>query len=209
MELNDGNPEQTEDRPEDEALKKPGTGRTVVVACVAVLAVCAAIYSASRVSREEQRRRAALGAAAGSGYAIPDPVGAEDAPIQFTVILGHCVAPAMDNFVRIAEAWPDKIHADFYAYESVEGSKIIADHGETLACIFVNGENRFTVETDGETRELHFHGPPGGPYNMRDVVDVLRMKMLDHFGELPPDFDDVTGGIGAPATETAARTAEP
>jgi hypothetical protein len=191
----------TDDQPEGDSRTQRSTAKTVLAVCVAILAVCAALYSGSRVYRQEQRRRAASRSASAmeAGHRIPDPVGAEDARILMTVILGHCVASAMDEFVKLAEAWPDKIRVKCYAYESAEGAKIIADHGETLACIFINGENRFTLKTGGEKRELHFHGPPGESYRVRDVVDVVRTKMLELYGELPPDFDEVAGRIGAPA----------
>jgi hypothetical protein len=201
----------TDDQPESETGTKRGAAKTVLATCVAALAVCAAIYSGSRVYHQEQRKRAAsqAGPTTGAAHTIPDPVGSKDAPICITVVLGHCVAPAMDDFVTLAEAWPDKIRVECYAYESSEGAKIVADHGETLACIFINGENRFALESGGKRKELHFHGPPGGPYGIRDVVDVVRVKMLDLDGQLPPDFEDVAGRIGPRTASASERAPEP
>jgi hypothetical protein len=195
-----GDPERTDGQPDSKVSTKHSTSMTVLAACIAILALGAALYSVSRVYRQEQRRRAGLlsDGTMGGGYKIPDPVGAEDARIQMTVILGHCVAPAMDEMVKLAEAWPDKIRVTCYAYESPEGAKIVADHGETLACVFINGENRVALKTDGKKREVHFHGPPGESYSVKDVVEVVRMKMPELHGKLPPDFDAVTSRIGTP-----------
>jgi HAMP domain-containing protein len=201
----------SDDQLEGDVRTKRSTAKTVVAACVAILAVCGALYSGSRVYRQEQRRRAGShrDATMSTGHKIPDPVGAEDARIRITVVLGHCVASAMDEFVKLAEAWPDKVRVKCYAYESPEGAKIVSDHDETLACIFINGENRFTLKTDGKKRELHFHGPPGESYSVRDVVEVVRMKMLELYGELPPDFDDVASRVGAPGAPEPAPDPEP
>jgi len=200
MEHGDESTEQTDEQPEGETVAKRSTAKGALAVCLVILAVCAAIYSVSRVYRQEQRRRAGLlsDGTMGPGYTIPDPVGAKDARIQITVILGHCVAPAMDELVKLGEAWPDKVRVECYAYESPEGAKIVADHRETLACIFINGENRFTLKTGGKTKALHFRGPPGGSYTVEDVVEVVRVKMVELYGKLPPDFDDVAGRISTP-----------
>ena len=126
-----------------------------------------------------QHRAARPGAASGTGppqpaagAEIPDPVGSESAKPRITVVLGHCFAPVMRHFVPCGEAWPDLVRG-FFAFESQEGQRIVAEQGETLACIIINGENRFTIPDGEGEREVHFYGPPGRNCKLADVVAVL------------------------------------
>jgi len=188
----------SEHDPTPQPTRQPGGSdntrlKTIVAVCVLVVALAASVYSFMLVQREEQRKRELAQAAPTEGEgAIPEPVGAEDAKIKVCVVLGHCFRPMMKSFVTMGEAWPDKVRCEFHAYESAEGQKIVTGHGERLACILIDDENRFTIEQDGQEREVHFHGPPGDGYRMAEIIEVLRVKMVDLYGEAPADFAEVT-----------------
>jgi hypothetical protein len=178
------------DEPPAEPARR-SRAKLVAAVCLLVAGVAAAVYSGVRTMREQQRRQAALTPVAmPKPMAPPAPIGSEDAKLKIEVCLGHCVSAMFQPFAECAEAWPDRIRAEFYAYESEEGRKLVQAHGETLACVFFNGENRFTLEDGGERREVHFHGPPGNEYQIRDLGQVLRLKMKEAYGSLPPDFEE-------------------
>jgi hypothetical protein len=155
-----------------------------------VIAVVAALSSAVHTYRAEQRRRAQAATAPAFVVIKDREVGQEDAKLKVEACLGPCIASLFLPFAECAEAWPDKLRAEFYAYDSPEGQKFCADHGEDLACICFNGEDRFTLGEGDSSREVHFYGPPGGGYTVRDLAEVLRMQMEEVHGDLPPDFDE-------------------
>ena len=174
-----------------EGKQRPSGTKWALAVCFLAVALAAAVYSGVRTIRQEQRRVAAGSTPMPEGMAPPEPIGSEDAKLKSEVCLGHCLSPLFKPFVECAEAWPDKIRAELYAYESQEGQALIQAHGETLACIFFNGENRFTIGDEGDSREVHFHGPPGEGYTLRDLEDVLRTRLEEIYGAVPEDFEEI------------------
>lgn len=185
-------PEQPEHVPPDAPESTRSTGsRAAVWLAVGLLAVAvaAALSSAIHTYRSEQRRRTSI-AAGGAPPSKPRAVGSEDAQLKIEACLGPCIEFLFDGFETCAEAWPDKVRAEFIAYQSPQGQRFCAEHGEDLACIFFNGKNRFTLGEGDSARELHLYGPPGDGYTVRDLGEVLRMQMEEVYGELPADFDE-------------------
>ena len=128
-----------------------------------------------------------------SGPAMPDDFGSEDAELKIEACVGHCITFVAVGIAKAVEAWPDKVRAEFYAYESEAGQKFVEEHGEELACIFLNGENRFTIERDGKQKDVHLAGPPSGEWDMADLAAVIKQQWLKVYGELPEGFDAKLG----------------
>ncbi len=178
-----------------------------VAVSLLVIAVAAALSSAVHTYRSEQRRRAQAEAVALSGAAAQQrAVGSQDARLKIEACLGPCIAPLFDAFAACAEAWPDRIRAEFIPYDSPEGQKFCNEHGEDLACIFFNGRNRFTLGEGDSRRKVHFYGPPEGEaYAVRDLPEVLRMQMEEVYGEVPPDFDEKVTAFEAVDLDSGAE----
>jgi hypothetical protein len=176
------------DAPSD--TRRPGNRLAVWLAVgLLVIAVAAALYSAIHMYRSEQRHHASL-AAGVAPPPEPRAAGSPDAELKIEACLGPCVESPFDAFEACAKAWPDKIRAEFIPYLSPQGQQFCAEHGEDLACIFFNGQNRFTLGEGDSSREVRFSGPPGVGYTTGDLAEVLRMQMEEVYGELPPDFDE-------------------
>lgn len=174
-----------------ENAPRPASAKALwLAAALLVIAVVAALSSVMHTYRAEQRRKAQAVEPPAFVVIEDRQVGQEDAKLKVEACLGPCIASLFIPFAECAEAWPDKLRAEFYAYDSPEGQKFCADHGEDLACILFNGENRFTLGEGDSGRQVHFSGPPGDGYTARDLAEVLRMQMEEVYGELPADFDE-------------------
>jgi hypothetical protein len=183
------------DDPGGEA-QPPATKPIVTWIAVGFLAaaVIAALSSAVHTYRSLHPRRVEVVSARPPAYELPQPTGSEDAGLKVEACLGDCIAPEFDWLAECAAAWPDKLRTEFLAYQSSEGQRFCADHGEELACVFLNGKNRFILGEGDSRREVHFCGPPGDEYQMQDLVEVLRMQMEEAYGEAPADFAQRTAG---------------
>ncbi len=174
-----------------EKAPRPASAKALwLAAALLAIAVVAALSSAVHTYRAEQRRRAQVAGPSASVMIQDRTVGQEDAKLKIEACLGPCIASLFVPLAECAQAWPDKLRAEFYAYDSPEGQKFCADHGEGLACIFFNGKNQFTLGEGDSSREVRLSGPPGEAYTARDLAEVLRGQMEELYGELPPDFDE-------------------
>ena len=183
---------------EAEQGRKPYTPGQKAIVVLLLLLIAGAVGSATLTvskdwSREPQPPELVgdpmcSGPAAGLA-SVPDPVGSLEARIKIEACLGHCIGGEMQRIAAVAAAWPDQIRAEFYSYESTEGQQFVSDHDESLACIFVNGENSFTITKDGEETGIAFSGPPGGSYQVDDLAPVLKAKFQEVYGAVPADFD--------------------
>ncbi|MGC9319581.1 MAG: hypothetical protein ACP5KN_16240 [Armatimonadota bacterium] len=124
------------------------------------------------------------------GEPLPEDFGAEDAALKIEVCVGPCIAFVANGIADAVDEWPDRARVEFHEYMSEEGQKFVSDHGESLACIFFNGENRFTIRDDDGEREVHISGPPGGSYTMQDLATILEQSWRDVYGECPEGFDE-------------------
>ncbi|MEA3402139.1 MAG: hypothetical protein U9R79_12960 [Armatimonadota bacterium] len=124
------------------------------------------------------------------GAALPDDFGSEDAKLKIEVCVGPCIAFVAAGIADAVDEWPERVRVEFYDYMSQEGQEFVADHGEPLACIFFNGENRFTIEDNGGERTVHLSGPPDGEYTMQDLAAILEQSWRDVYGDCPPGFDE-------------------
>lgn len=176
-----------------------GGPKLAVAIVLLILALAAAVYSGKKylaprgsgLAEQEMSAEQLLQA-----RPIPEPVGSEGAKLKIEVCVGHCLRPLMDCFVECAKAWPDKIRAEFYAYESTEGQELLQSRGQELGSIFFNEENELVIGEGDEQRKVRFHGPPGIEYSIDDLVDALREKLVELYGELPEDFDEVVAVFG-------------
>jgi hypothetical protein len=146
--------------------------------------------------REKARRTARAEADREAMKPPPGPVGSPEAKLKVEACCGHCISDIMDKLATVAEAYPDQIRAEFYAYESPEGQEFLHERGESLASVFFNGENTFTIGDGDEKRELRFVGPPGSEsYQLDDLRTVLRLEFEEIYGNVPDDFDEKTDGL--------------
>ena len=120
IEPTEGGQPATDEPPVEPA--RPSRAKLVATICFLVVAVAAAVYSGVRTMRQQQRREAATAPVVmAEPMAPPEPIGSEDAKLKIEVCLGHCISAMFQPFVECAEAWPDKVRAEFYAYESKGG----------------------------------------------------------------------------------------
>lgn len=125
----------------------------------------------------------------------PESVGSPDAPIHIEACMGPALTPIMEALAQVARDHPDAIRADFLPYLSPEGQAFCRDHGQELACIFVNGSNEFVIDTgDGEKR-IRFHGPPGETYAVEDIGNVLASVYDEACGPAPEHFAETVTGL--------------
>lgn len=185
-------PEETSPGTPDNTPRRTKPATLWLAAALVTIAVVAALSSAVHTYRAEQRRRAQRTPAepAPQKRTMPDVVGSEHAGLKIEACLGPCIEASFDPLAKCAEAWPDKVRAEFIPYMAAEGTEFVSEHGEEVACICFNGETRFTLGDGDTSREVHLSGPPGGQYKMSDLVEVLRMQMGELYGELPPDFEE-------------------
>ena len=185
-------PQETSPDTADNTPRRTKPATIWLVVALVLIAVVAALSSAVHTYRREQRRRTQHTAAEPTPEkrTMPDVVGSEDAGLKIEACLGPCIEASFDPLAKCAEAWPDKVRAEFIPYMAPEGTEFVSEHGEELACICFNGENRFTLGEGDTSREVHLTGPPGGEYTMGDQAEVLRMQMQKLYGELPPDFEE-------------------
>ena len=124
------------------------------------------------------------------GFPISDPVGSLDAKVMVQVLMEHCLVPVQELLVQLANAYPDKVRAQFYTTYGEEGQRILAEHRETCAGVFINGKNSFKMEQEGgEARTAYFHMNPGGAYTLRDLLAAVKQEMEAVYGSVPADFD--------------------
>jgi len=190
-------PEETSPETADSTPRPTKPATICLVVALVIIAVAAALSSAVHTYRSEQRRRAQSAVEAGSPQkrTMPDVVGSEEARLKIEACLGPCIEALFDPLAKCAEAWPDKVRAEFIPYGAAEGLQFVSGHGEEQACIFFNGKNRFTLGEGAASREVHLSGPPGSGYTMGDLAEVLRMQMEELYGELPPDFGERVGAF--------------
>jgi hypothetical protein len=200
MSDNEG-PREESQQPEAEQPRAKRTALVIGVAAVAAGAIALAVYNArpyyprARLPADEPMIEYGV---------LPHDFGSADAQLKIEVCVGPRITFVAGAIAEAVEAWPDKVRAEFYEYHSEAGQAFVKEHGEELACIVFNGKNRFTVEQDGQERQLHLAGPPSGEYTMGDVAVVLRQQWLEVYGEVPEGFDDKLTAL-AQAEEPSAE----
>ena len=122
-------------------------------------------------------------------YRLPQDRGSPEAELKIEACVGDCITFVAQAISDTVEAWPDKVRAEFYSYHSEAGQKFVSEHGEELACIVLNGKNRFTIEQGGQKKEVHLAGPPFGEYTMEDLAAVVRQQWLEVHGQLPEGLE--------------------
>lgn len=170
--------------------RAPSRARRIVlliaVIVIAAGAVGVAVYEAKLYFSPSPR----LAEQGGDYPALPADFGSEDAALKIEVCVGPCITFVPIRIIDAVDEWPELVRVDTYDYFSEEGEQFVQDHGEGLACIFVNGENDFTVTVDGEQRSVHMVGPPGeSAYTMRDVAAVIEQAWREVHGELPQGLE--------------------
>lgn len=177
---------------------KPYTQKQKAVVALLLLTIVGAGWSILQSARARLAKTAPVTTLEGDMCAgpgqqaadLPEAVGAPEAKIRIEACMGQCISGGMQQIADVASAWPDQIRAEFYTFESTEGQQFVSEHNETVACVFVNGENAFTITKDAEEKKVVFSGPPGADYEIADLAAVLRMKFEEVYGSVPPDFDE-------------------
>ncbi len=187
--------------------RTPGSGKGKRVALVAVL-LAVGLAAGALAFRNAKAFFAPPEQVSGYEEApekLPENVGDEDAALKIEACLGHCIFPIAYRVVEAIEPWPELARGEFLVYGSPEGQVFCEKHGETLATIAINGCNTFTLEVDGEKREIHLAGPPGGDWDLPDLALVLGDQWLEIHGELPEGFDEALAALaGNTATQPGA-----
>ncbi len=163
--------------------------RTALVIALTVLAagaITVAIYNAKTYYYPRSRPASE---ATMADHDLPKDCGSPDAKLKIEVCVGACITFVAQAIADTAEPWPDKVRAEFYSYQTEAGQKFVAEHGEGLACIVLNGKNRFTIEQGGQKKEVHLAGPPFGEYTMEDLAAVIRQQWLEVHGQLPEGLE--------------------
>ena len=121
---------------------------------------------------------------------LADPVGSPDALVKAVVVMEHCLEPVQGLLVQIATAYPSQLRAEFIAMNSPAGQKVLEEHKEGCAGVFINGKNRFQVTEDGAPKDIYLHGMPGAGYHLASVAAAIKQEMIAAYGAAAPDFDE-------------------
>jgi hypothetical protein len=136
---------------------------------------------------------------------VAAPVGSVDARVKVAVVMEHCLEPVQDLLVRLGTAFPGQVRAEFVSMYSPEGQRVLYEHGESCAGVFVNGKNRVRLAAGGAEKEFILHGMPGGGYNLSHVAAAVRQELVAAYGSVPVEFDQVAAVKDLPAPATPSE----
>lgn len=188
-----------------EAPPRPsGRGRRTVLGLILVLVIVGAGGLAVRNARHYFASPSIVQPPGPAHVPLPEDFGDPNAPLKIEVCVGPCITYVADAIATTFRDRPDKVRAEFHDYESEDGAKFVQTHGLSVACIFINGKNRFTIHLEGKKKEVHLVGPPPEGYTMRELAAVLRQQWRQVItgkedGKLPEGLEEKLAKFGQAA----------
>ncbi len=117
--------------------------------------------------------------------------GSAEAKVKIVAVLppSECQAPTLRVLDEIAKAEPKRVRVEIYGMGSPQGQKILQQYGETCASVFINGKTKFTLTSDGQTRQVICQKSPGMSYQSTDLIEIVHMELKRLYGK---GFDEKT-----------------
>lgn len=130
---------------------------------------------------------------------IAPAVGSSAAPVKVQALLEHCLVGVQDLVLRMGTTYPELVHGQFLDLYSTASIELLDRHGEEhCAGVFINGKNRFDLETANGRKIVYFHGNPGGTYSLEDLSTVVKQQIVAAGAPVPSDFDEHVNQAGPP-----------
>ncbi|MCS7265210.1 MAG: hypothetical protein NZ805_10305 [Armatimonadetes bacterium] len=126
---------------------------------------------------------------------MPTPTGnvkgSEEAKVKIVAVLppSECQAPTLRVLDEIAKAEPKRVRVEIYGMGSPKGQQILQQYNQSCASVFINGKTKFTLTSNGQTREVICQKSPGMSYQSTDLIEIVHLELKRLYGK---GFDEKT-----------------